>query len=58
MANTKVKTKLPIKIYPCLKPEEKLEILRQIKGMWKGKKWNPMKELTKMRKEWERKLVN
>ena len=41
---------------PFLTPAEKLAILRDVKGIWKNRKPDPIKELAKMRKGWERKL--
>ena len=41
---------------PMLDPQARLAALRQIRGMWKNRKPDPIKELKKMRKEWDRKL--
>lgn len=37
-------------------PKARLAAFRAIRGMWKNRKPDPIKELKKMRKEWERKL--
>jgi hypothetical protein len=39
-----------------LNREERGKIWQQARGMWKDRKPDPIKELKKMRKEWERKL--
>ena len=36
--------------------EERGKIWQKARGMWKDRKPDPIKELKKMRKEWERKL--
>jgi hypothetical protein len=36
--------------------EERLRIWKKVQGMWKNRKPDPIKELKKMRKEWDRKL--
>ena len=51
-----VKTKE--KIYPLVAPEERLLVLRKLRGMWKNRRPDPIKELAKMRREWDRKLLN
>jgi hypothetical protein len=38
------------------KGEERLKLWEQARGMWKNRKPDPIKELRKMRKEWDRKL--
>lgn len=43
-------------VYPLLDPKERLLRLQSIKGMWRSRKPNPIKELKKIRKEWDRKL--
>ena len=40
-------------IYPFLKQKERILIWRKVKGIWKNRKPDPLKELIKMRKEWE-----
>ena len=39
-----------------LNREERGKIWQQARGMWKDRKPDPIKELKKMRKEWDRKL--
>jgi len=41
---------------PMLDPKARLAALRQLRGIWKNRKPDPIKELAKIRKEWERKL--
>ncbi len=48
------KSKRKIPIYPLMFPKERLALLKSIKGIWKNKKRNPIKELNKMRRERER----
>lgn len=36
--------------------EDRLRIWQKVAGMWKNKKPDPIKELKKMRNEWDRKL--
>lgn len=43
-------------IYPLLKKEDRLAILKSVRGAWKNMKPDPIKQLAKMRKEWDRKL--
>lgn len=53
----KTVTRKPSSLYPAmLTREERLAVLRKLKGAWKHRKPDPIKELNKMRKEWERKL--
>jgi len=52
----KVKIYKPTKIYPLILPKKRLAIWEKVKGMWKNRKPDPIKELEKMRKEWERRL--
>lgn len=50
-------TRKPSTLYPAmLTMEERLAILQKLKGAWKNRKLDPIKELNKMKKEWERKL--
>lgn len=37
-------------------PEERLAIWEHARGIWKNRKPDPIKELEKMRKEWDRDL--
>lgn len=39
-----------------LNREERGKIWQKARGMWKDRKPDPLKELKKMRQEWERKL--
>lgn len=41
---------------PVLDPKARLAAWEQVRGMWKDRKPDPIKELAKIRKEWERKL--
>jgi hypothetical protein len=36
--------------------QERLLLLRNIRGMWKNRKTDPIKELEKIRREWEREI--
>jgi hypothetical protein len=40
-----------------LDPKARLAALRRIRGMWKNRKPDPIKELARIRKEWDRKLA-
>ena len=42
--------------YPPLTGEGRLRVWEKVRGMWKDRKPDPIKELKKMRKEWERDL--
>jgi hypothetical protein len=37
--------------------QERLLLLRNIRGMWKNRKPDPIKELEKIRREWDREIV-
>lgn len=52
----KTKTYKPITIYPLISPKERLAIWQKLQGMWKNRRPDPIKELEKMRREWDRKL--
>jgi len=39
-----------------LSGQERLLLLRNIRGMWKHRKLDPIKELEKMRREWDREI--
>jgi hypothetical protein len=41
---------------PLLTPEERLKLWQRFKGMWKSRTPDPVEELEKMRKEWDREL--
>jgi hypothetical protein len=54
----KTVTRKPSSLYPAmLTREERLVVLQKLKGAWKHRKPDPIKELNKMRKEWERKFT-
>jgi hypothetical protein len=40
--------------YPLLGRRERLSVWEKARGMWKHRKPDPIKELTTMRREWER----
>ncbi len=42
--------------YPLMAPQERLLIWKKARGIWKGKRPDPIQELEEMRKEWDRKL--
>jgi hypothetical protein len=44
------------KIHPFLTPEERLAVWRNLRGMLNGRKPSPLKELKKIRSEWDREL--
>ncbi len=52
-ANTKIVKR---HIYPLITPAERLVIWERVRGIWKNRKPDPLQELKKMRKEWERKI--
>ncbi|MFN3995818.1 MAG: hypothetical protein ACK4GR_04720 [bacterium] len=54
MATIKEKQK---KLKILIDPRERILIWRKAKGMWKNKKPDPIKELRKIRKELERKII-
>lgn len=56
MNQTKTQTQERIHIHPLLTPKERLLIWEKVRGIWKNRKPDPMQELKKMRKEWDRKL--
>lgn len=39
-------------VYPLLKRKERILIWKKVKGMWKNRKPDPIRELKKMREEW------
>lgn len=43
-------------LYPLMTAEERLRLLRGIRGMWKNRKPDPIRKLKKIRKGWERVL--
>jgi hypothetical protein len=48
--------KSPIRSPLLLNGQERLVLLRNIRGMWKHRKTDPIKELEKMRREWDREI--
>ena len=46
----------PAGLLPALDPKIRAAIWEKARGMWKNRKPDPIKELAKMRKGWERKL--
>jgi hypothetical protein len=56
--NRKTITRKPATISPQLMTgQERLLLLRNIRGMWKHRKLNPIKEAEKIRSEWEREVA-
>lgn len=51
-----IKISKSMAVYPLISPKERLLVWERIKGMWKNRKPDPIKELKKMRREWERKF--
>jgi hypothetical protein len=49
-------SKSPIRSPLLLNGQERLLLLRNIRGMWKHRKPDPIKELEKMRREWDREI--
>ena len=57
MTKTAIKPNTEEGINPVvLHGEERGKIWEKARGMWKNRKPDPIKELKKMRKEWDRKL--
>lgn len=52
---TKTDQKSKTSLYPLITPGERLSIWEKARGMWKNKTPDPVQELKKMRKEWNRK---
>jgi hypothetical protein len=52
-----VTRKYPVKSPLLLTGQERLLLLRNIRGMWKGRKSDPIKELEKIRREWDREMA-
>ena len=44
-------------IYPLITMRERLLLLKSIKGIWRNRKPDPIKELKKIRQEWDRKII-
>ena len=51
-------TKTKYRLYPLLSPEERIVILKSVRGMWKHRKPDPIKELQRLRSERERALIS
>jgi len=49
-------SKSPIRSPLLLNGQERLLLLRNIRGMWKHRKPDPIKELENMRREWDREI--
>ncbi|TSC69895.1 MAG: hypothetical protein G01um101470_935 [Parcubacteria group bacterium Gr01-1014_70] len=43
--------------YLLRKNEDRAEILKKVRGMWRNRRPDPIKELKKIRKEWNRNPV-
>ncbi len=41
-------------LYPLLNKKERLSVWEKARGIWKNRKPDPIKELARTRKEWER----
>lgn len=41
--------------YPLISSRQKATIIKRVKGMWRNRKPDPIKELNKMRREWDNK---
>src|SRR3989344_1914632 len=54
LTETKRKSKIPLVTDPLLRGKERLSVWQKARGMWKNRKPDPIKELKKIRKEWER----
>ena len=50
----KSSVKIKLNAYPMLDKNERLSAWEKARGMWKHRKPDPVKELAKIRKEWER----
>ena len=55
MSNVALKSK-SLSAYPLVYQRGRLSVWQKVNGLWKSKKSNPIKELRKMRGEWDRKL--
>jgi hypothetical protein len=44
-------------MYPLITYRERISIWEKARGMWKHRKPEPIQELKKIRKEWDRKLL-
>jgi len=55
MTKMTIEKKLTNYIYPLMTLRSRLLLLKNIKGIWKNRKPDPIKELAKMRREWDRK---
>ncbi len=51
--NLKQKSKIEVSL-PIISSTKRLLILKNLKSIWKNKKPDPIKQLEKLRKEWER----
>jgi len=57
MSKKTITRKSSIKSPLLLTGQERLLLLRGIRGMWKGRKTDPVKELEKIRREWDREMA-
>ena len=53
---SKATAKINVAMHPLLKLRERIAIFEEARGIWKRRKPDPIQELRKMRKEWDRKL--
>ena len=51
---TDTRTRYKNLIYPLITPRERLLIWGKIRGLWKNRKPDPIQELKKIRKGWNR----
>lgn len=51
-----IRTKMRHMMYSLPTVEERISVWEKARGMWKQRKPNVIRELVKMRREWERKL--
>jgi hypothetical protein len=45
-------------VYPLITPKERLAVWEKVRGAWKKRSPDPVRELRKMREEWPRKPVS
>jgi len=57
MSKKTITRKSAIKSPLLLTGQERLLLLRNIRGMWKHRKTDPVKELEKIRREWDREMA-
>lgn len=54
--NQRLRTKIKPALYPLLIARDRFSVWEKVRGMWKNRKPEPIRELKKMRREWDRKL--